>query len=221
MSKQIPFQFVCGLAGLAALAVAGCQQKVVRPMDVASDAGAKAVAKYDANKDGVLSYQELAKAPGLRAGVATIKKLVKYRGPRPAESELQRAKIGAAEIDARIAEWKKRGTGRISITCRVLRKGTSHGIEGAEVKFVPEDFLGPSLTVGSGTTDAQGYAKISQPSRGKDDPSAGMCPGFYRVEITKGNEIPTKYNKETVLGQEVAWDAVGIQTSNVVFELSY
>ena len=61
MYKKIRSHHVCGLAGLAVLALAGCQPKVVRPMEIASDAGAKAVAKYDTNKDGVLSYQELAK----------------------------------------------------------------------------------------------------------------------------------------------------------------
>ena len=30
------------------------------------------MAKYDANNDGVLNYQELAKAPGLRAAVARV-----------------------------------------------------------------------------------------------------------------------------------------------------
>ena len=49
---------------------------------------------------------------------------------------------------------------------------------------------------------------ISQPSRGGDDPGTGMCPGFYRVEITKGNEIPAKYNTATILGEEVAGDAL-------------
>ena len=45
-------------------------------------------------------------------------------------------------------------------------------------------------------------------------------PGFYRVEITKGNEIPAKYNTETILGQEVAADVAGI-SSRLVFELEY
>lgn len=190
-------------------------------MDIASDAGTKAVAKYDANKDGVLDYQELAKAPGLRAAAARIKKLSRPREPLPSDSALQSQKISAADIDARIKEWKKRGTGRIRITCRVVRKGTSQGIAGAEVKFVPEDFLGPALTVGTGTTDDHGYAKVSQPLRGKDDPGVGMCPGFYRVEITKGNEIPARYNTNTEFGQEVASDAVGIVNGAMVFELSY
>ena len=62
---------------------------------------------------------------------------------------------------------------------------------------------------------------ISQPSRGGDDPAIGMCPGFYRVEITKGSEIPAKYNTATVLGQEVAGDAARTLPAAVKFELEY
>jgi hypothetical protein len=221
MKKQIRFRLGFGLVGLAVLTVAGCGPASVRPSAIASDAGAQAVAKYDANKDGVLDYKELAKAPGLRAAVGTIKKLAKPRHPAPPESELQSAKISAAEIDARINEWKARGTGRITVMCRVVKKATGQPIPDAEVKFVPEDFLGAALLVGNGTTDAKGYAKVSQASRGKGDPNIGVCPGFYRVEITKGGEIPAKYNTATILGQEVAMDAVGISTGGIVFELSY
>jgi hypothetical protein len=178
MQTQIRFHLGLVLVALAAVAVAGCKKAVVRPAEIPLDAGAKAIAKYDANKDGVLDYKELAKAPGLRAAVATIKKMVKPRHPAPPESQLQSAKISADEINARIKEWKTRGTGRIAVTCHVVRKGTSEGIANAEVKFVPEDFLGPGIPIGTGTTDARGFARISQPSRGKDDPTVGMCPGF-------------------------------------------
>ena len=69
----------------------------------------------DTNKDGVLDYEELAKAPGLRAAMAKIKKLVKIRGAAPSESQLKSVKISAEEIDARIQEWKAHGTGRVAV----------------------------------------------------------------------------------------------------------
>jgi len=196
-------------------------------MEIASDAGTQAVAKFDANHDGMLDYDELAKAPGLRAGVVMIKKMAQAREPAPAESQLKGVKISAEEIDARIQEWKNRGTGRITVSCRVYRlnpqggRSQSQPIEGAEVKFVPESFLGPGLTVGTGTTDKSGQATISQPSRGGDDPNVGMCPGFYRVEITKGSEIPEKYNAATILGAEIAGDAVSLMSGPLAFELEY
>jgi len=186
-------------------------------MEIASDAGAKAVAKLDENHDGSLDYNELTRAPGLRAAVSRIKKLGS-RHAGTSESQLHSTKITAADVDARIAEWKKRGTGRIGVTCRVFRRGVP--LANAEVKFVPEDFLGPGLTPGTGTTDGKGVAKIVQPSRGKGDPAIGMSPGFYRVEITKGSEIPSQYNSATILGQEVAGDATGISTGGVEFDLN-
>jgi hypothetical protein len=49
----------------------------------------------------------------------------------------------------------------------------------------------------------------------------GVAPGLYRVEITKdGEDIPAKYNTDTVFGQEVAMDAKGIQ-EGIRFELKY
>jgi hypothetical protein len=225
MQKQVRFRVGIGLAGIVVVAVAGCGGKApsaVRPMEIASDAGSQAVAKYDTNKDGQLDYKELEKAPGLRAGIGTIKKIAVFRRPPPPLSQIQGAKITAEEIDARIQAWIARGVGRISVPCRVFRKrgGRSEPIADAQVKFVPEGILGPGLTAGTGTTDKSGSALVSQPSRGGDDPANGMSPGFYRVEITKGNEIPAKYNSATTLGQEVASDAPGL-SSGVIFELEY
>jgi hypothetical protein len=82
---------------------------------------------------------------------------------------------------------------------------------------VPEEFLGSGLPTGTGTTDTRGMAFISQPSH-EGDTSRGMSPGFYRVEITKGEEIPVKYNKSTIFGQEVAADVPGI-LSPLVFKM--
>jgi hypothetical protein len=223
MQKQTGFRLGFALGAMAALAVSGCGHARVRPMEIASDAGAQAVAKYDTNKDGALDYTELAKAPGLQAAVAKIKKFVKRRGEIPSENQLASAKITAEEIDARIKEWKDRGTGRVRVTCHVTRTsgGSTEPLRDAEIKYVPEDFLGPGLTTGTGKTDSNGNATISQPSRGAGDPDHGMSPGFYRIEITKpGDDIPSKYNTETVLGQEVAADALGI-TGAFPIDLEY
>jgi hypothetical protein len=210
------------LITLAVVAASGCGGHTVAPAPgIASGAGDRAIAKYDTNGDKALDYDELAKAPGLRAAIATIKKFGDPRRGPPSESQLRGAKITAADIDARIAEWKSRGMGRMAVSCRVTKKGTSEPIANAEVKFVPEEFLGPGLATGTGTTDAQGTAKISQPSRGKGDADAGMFPGFYRVEITKGTEVPAKYNTATVLGEEVARDNARISRGGAVIELSY
>ncbi len=203
---------------MAALAVSGCggsSQSAVRPAEIASDAGTQAVAQLDANQDGSLDYKELAKAPGLRAAVATIKKLARFRGPPPSQSQLQSATITADEIDARIQEWKNHPTGQMTVACFVARatkkgvRGGSKPIAGAEVRFVPECFLGPSLSTGTGKTDSHGVVSV------------GLSPGFYRVEITKGNEIPAKYNSATELGIEVAADSLQLSSGRLTFELEY
>ena len=226
MQKQIGLCLGFGLVGIIVLAVSGCggrSQSAVQPMEIASDAGSQAIAKYDANKDGFLDYDELAKAPGLRAGVAKIKNLGSGRGGKPPESQLKSAKISAEEIDARIQKWKERSTGRITLSWKVFRKkgGKSQPLADAEVKFVPEEFLGKGLTIGTGKTDKYGSVMVAQPSRGGDDPAVGMCPGYYRVEITKGSEIPAKYNKDTILGVEVASDSLDIESGQTKFELEY
>ncbi len=223
MQKQGGVRLVFWLVSAVALGVSGCGHRV-SPMGIASNAGTRAVAEYDANKDGSLDYDELAKAPGLRAAVAKIKNLIKRRGEVPEESELQSVKITAAEIDARIQQWKSLGTGRVKVLCHVYRVegGKAEPLEGAQVKFLPEDFLGTDLTVGVGTTDESGTALVSQPSRGTGNPAHGMSPGFYRVEITReGDSIPAKYNTATTLGQEVAVDAAGISSGGPVFALEY
>jgi len=131
-------------------------------------------------------------------------------------------KITAEEIDARIKQWKDQGTGRIRVLCRVrkaTRGGLSEPLANAEVKFVPEDFWA-RVASGHGHDRQHRNGLILQPKQGESDTAPGMSPGFYRVEITKGTEIPAKYNTETILGQEVATDVAGI-SSRLVFELKY
>ena len=124
--------------------------------------------------------------------------------------------ITADEIDARIKQWKVRGTGRVAAACRVMRGGVP--VANAEVKFVPEAFWVPGCRPAQARPTPTATCSSSQPSQSGEK---GMSPGFYRVEITKGTEIPAKYNKDTTLGQEVAVDAIGISTGGIVFNLDY
>ena len=195
------------------LAAAGCDSSPSRvlPMPIDSDAGQKAVAQLDANHDGKLDAEELAKAPGLLAGMAATLKS-------------NNGAITAEDINARIRQWQDSGAGRVYTRCRVFHvsrtgvKPIKKPIVGAEVKLIPESFQGSGLSIGSDTTDQRGIAKVKQASRGGDDPAVGMSPGFYRVEITKGAEIPAKYNTATTLGAEVSAETAN---SDKVFELEY
>jgi hypothetical protein len=168
-------------------------------------AGAVAIELFDANKDGFLDGQELERVPGLKAAVAQV--------------DLDKdGKIAAAEISARIQAWAATKVGRMSLACVLTHNGKT--VPGAHVKFLPEKFLGGELKTAEGTTDAFGVATLKTPNSGQS--TRGICPGFYRIEITKeGENIPPKYNTETQLGQEAAIDGAGIANGAVKIDLRY
>ena len=176
--------------------------RILPPKTDAAAAGAEAIRLYDADHDGKLSGEELDKCPGLKAAIDNI--------DRSGNGE-----ITAEKITARIRAWQDSRLARMSLGCRVTHNGVP--LAGAEVKFVPEKFLGENLKTATGKTDANGLAMIATPESGPP----GVAPGFYRVEITKaGEDIPAKYNTETIFGQEVAVDAKGVR-EGIRFDLKY
>jgi hypothetical protein len=187
------------------IALSGCS--VGAPPRVYPDkpdprSGERAVELYDANKDGFLDAKELEKVPGLKAALHEV-------------DRDKDGKISAAEISARIKSWADSKLGRMGVSCIVTHNGKS--LVGATVKFVPEKFLGDQLKTAEGTTDTYGMARMSSAAGQR-----GICPGFYRVEITKnGESIPAKYNTETRLGQEVADDAAGLNNGVTKIDLTY
>ncbi len=192
--------------GLAVLAGFGCWDRGpsrVYPPGIDSAAASKALQEFDTNKDGFIDGAELDKVPGLKAALKEV-------------DTNKDGKISADEINARIGAWKDSKLGRMPVSCRVTHNGQP--LAGATVSFEPEKFLGDQLTVGSGTTNAAGMAKITAVWK---EGLPGVGPGFYRVKVTKtGENIPAKYNTETTLGQEVANDAHGIR-EGIIFDLQY
>jgi hypothetical protein len=180
----------------------------LRPPKIdAEAAGKEAIKLYDTDKDGKISGKELDKCPGLKAAIDNLD---------PSGKE----EITAEKITARIKAWQDSMLARMSLGCRVTHNGEP--LKGAEVRFVPESFLGKYLKPAKGKTDANGIAMLSIPRavNGRREPP-GVAPGFYRVEITKeGEKIPAKYNTKTIFGQEVAMDAKGIQ-EGIRFDLKY
>jgi hypothetical protein len=173
----------------------------------AAAAGTKAIEMFDANKDGKISGAELDKCPGLKAAIDQIDKTGK-------------GEITAGMITARIKAWQASKLGRMSMSAKVTHNGQP--LAGAEVKFVPEKFLGDKIPTATGKTDANGMAMLTvPPDPAKPNFPPGVAPGLYRVEITKaGENIPAKYNTETVFGQEAAQDAKGLR-EGIKFDLKY
>ncbi len=203
---------VCGprlrtsLPCLALLFVFGCSQGAlprVYPDKPDSRAGNRAIELYDADKDGFLDAKELEKVPGLKAAMQQV-------------DRNKDGKISADEISARIQAWSDSKLGRMGVSCVVNHNGRP--LAGATVKLIPEKFLGGGLQAAEGTTDDQGMARMSVAGSAQ----RGMSPGFYRIEITKAGEaIPSKFNTDTRLGQEVAEDAAGLSHGIATVDLTY
>ena len=86
---------------------------------------------------------------------------------------------------------------------------------------MPEDFLGDNFktAIATGITDKGGLANMSIP-RPEPDYVLGVPPGFYSVEITKpGENIPAKYNSQTIFGLEIAPDMRLLQTPEFQFDI--
>lgn len=155
-----------------------------------TDSAAKALEQYDADSSGSISEEEAESAPGLLAAFGKI------------DSDGD-GEVSAEEIEKRIVYYQTSTSWVINGTCNVTYKGRA--LEGADVVFEPESFLGPSFKACSGVTDERGDAFVTRQA----DPDAvrGIYLGFYRVRINKakanGREmIPAKYNEETTLGFE-------------------
>ena len=178
-------------------------RRIYPPKIDAEEAGKEAIKMFDADKDGKISGEELWKCPGLKAAMSTV-------------DPTGTGEVTAAMITDRIKAWQVSKLGRMSLRCMVTRNGEP--LADAEVRFVPEKFLGDEMKTATGTTDQNGVAMLSIPVE-KGPP--GVPPGFYRVEITKPDEkIPAKYNSDTIFGQEVAIDAEGVRRG-IRFDLDY
>jgi hypothetical protein len=202
MSRYRPRATVgLAVASLALLICAGCLfggPKTIYPPSInAAAAGKAAIEEYDANKDGKISGDELAKCPSLKSLAG------------------KQGEVTAEKITATIKRWQDSKVGRVTYRCVVLHGGKP--LVGATVKLVPEKFLGDKVPSASGTSEVGGAVAPSVPVKAGDPP--GMPLGFYHIEVTKdGESIPAKYNTETILGTDVSGSTVGAGTKyNLVY----
>lgn len=183
---------------LLPLALSGCSGsngRVHPPGIDSSAAGKDAVKQYDADGNGLLSHDELKKCPGLLFAF----------GNYDVDHDNH---ISATEITQRIQMWQATRIAMASLSCSV--KQGSRPLVGAEVRFIPEAYLGTNVKPATGITGDDGTAIICVADA--DLPKSlrgipGIHYGTYRVEITHPTiEIPTKYNRESTLGHEISND---------------
>lgn len=190
--------WICPLGAkviLALLFVGGCSRgpKSFAPEIDPYAAAVAAVAQYDANGDGLISGLELDKAASLKSNLDKI------------DSDGDKA-LSADEIAARIRYWQKTKQLRTRTPIRCMVFHNKDILLDADVKLLPEKFLGDRMKIAKGKTGFNGVAVLNAENPDPGDPP-GVGPGFYRVEITKtGEEIPAKYNTETILGIDTSMD---------------
>lgn len=198
------------VVGLLPLCI-GCSGRPTRinpPGISAGDAGDQAIRDYDRDGDGQLSNGELAKCPGILAALEHF----------DTNSD---GSVSGTEITKRIEQWQETGVGIMSFVCTVRLDGRP--LQGAQIKLIPESFLGEAVKPALGTSDQGGVVAVSiseedLPKHLRGRRIKGVHCGVYKIQVTHdGSPIPARYNKDTELGHEIAADVRKPQ--HVVFDL--
>ena len=179
------------LAVGVALVVSGCSGKParIRPPDVDADAAADAaLEQMDKNQDGQLDDAELGASPGLVYVKAA------YDGD-------QNGSLSRDEVAAGLRRWTEGDAGAVVVSYIVQMDGRA--FPGAQVRAVPEPFLGDAIKPATGD---HGYLAVAPEDRPANAPNLPLIlPGLYRIEITHPSRtVPAKYNSQTTLGLEVS-----------------
>lgn len=181
-------------AALLTVAVAGCSRRPARlkaPKIDPESAAARALEMYDRDQDGNLSKSELEACAGMKASIAAYD--TDHNGA-----------VTEEEIVKRLEYLTHFKTALTPLRARVKFNGQP--LNGAQVRLIPEAYLGEHVKPATGITTGAGSASMSISK--EDLPKAqqdyhGVHYGTYKIEITHPEKkIPAKYNTETVLGYE-------------------
>jgi EF hand len=173
---------------------AGCNRgpAAVKPPYIDPVAASRqAIELYDTDHDGELSDQELAACPGI----------LQHRDLYDLDHN---GKVSRQEVEDRIRKLRSSRIGLTKLAVQVRLDGRP--LVGADVKLIPEKYLGDDIKAAVGKTGGSGLAVMHIPDQ--DLPSSqhgliGVHYGTYKVEITHPTvKIPPKYNTQTTLGYE-------------------
>lgn len=187
--------------------------RVEPPRIDAAEVARRAFELYDRDADGLISSAEAEASPPL-AYALSQPGLLDTSGD---------GQISAEEIVRRVRAWQKSRAGLAPVRCLVLLDGEP--LAGATVTYEPAEFLPETVKPAFGRTDELGEARMSLLAEDRPDPNApsGVQLGWYSVRVSKvidGEEtIPARFNTQTVLGQEVSFQDLGLQ-SQVVLRLT-
>jgi hypothetical protein len=209
--ERLPAALALWIGGLLLVSgLAGCSSKAapIEPVAInSSKASVEAIALYDKNGDSLLNAEELDSVPALKQYL----KLYDKDGD---------GAISRQEIADRIDLWENQGVGIRSLNVLVLFD--NRPLPGASLRFIPEPYLGDGPKVATGICDQNGATKVTVsmddlPEALKAARLGGIFGGTYKIEVTHPqNDIPSRYNANTTLGEEIARDTVG---SRVVLKL--
>ena len=189
--RQYELLLVASLVSVAGCGVIGGSS--IKPTSVnPSRAASATIELLDKDANGLLTASELAASPGLLSSLADC--------DTSGDKQLDRD-----EIAARLSEMYSDGASLTSFDCRVLLD--NRPLKGAEVRLVPESFLGDAVKAGSGVTDGAGNVSIGIADEDLPEAARGlkkMQVGIFRVEITHPSvKIPAKFNTQTILGHTI------------------
>ena len=190
-------------AAVSYLVCAGCDSRPspVKPVNInPGSAKTEAIELYDKDGDGALNDAELETVPGI------LKNKDKY----DLDGD---GLVSGDEIADRVRLWQKDGVGIRGLKVTVLLG--NRPLQGAEVRFIPEPYMGDGPKVGVGTTNASGVASVSvAPEFLPEDLRVarirGLFQGTYKIEVTHPTQtISPRFNTTTTLGEEIARDTLG------------
>lgn len=178
---------------IVSIAATGCSNapaRFVAPEIDIEAAATQAMELYDANGNGSLSKEEMARVPGILARL----KAYDLNTNESVERE---------EIQTQLSRLLNR-VGGTQLSALVFYKGRP--LKDATIVMEPEPYLGDQIQKAEAVTDGAGVAELAIPPEYTPEHLRRFKTlhyGTFKVRITHPSiSLPAKYNTETTLGYE-------------------